>query len=128
MNLKEKEAFMFENLKQTFDKGIEFAFATTEKVEKAAREFAKENNLNKEEAKKLIDSWIKKSEEIKKALEKQIAELQKTTIAKMNLVTMEDYKVLEARIKKLEAKGRHPVKEAIKVKSARKVTPQKPIR
>ena len=52
MNLKEKEAFMFENLKQTFDKGIEFAFATTEKVEKAAREFAKENNLNKEEAKK----------------------------------------------------------------------------
>jgi len=119
---------MFENLKQTFDKGIEFAFATTEKVEKAAREFAKENNLNKEEAKKLIDSWIKKSEEIKKALEKQIAELQKTTIAKMNLVTMEDYKVLETRIKKLESKGRQPVKDAIKVKSARKVTPKKPIR
>ena len=128
MNLKEKEVFMFENLKQTFDKGIEFAFATTEKVEKAAREFAKENNLNKEEAKKLIDSWIKKSEEIKKALEKQIAELQKTTIAKMNLVTMEDYKVLETRIKKLESKGRQPVKDAIKVKSARKVTPKKPIR
>ena len=58
---------MFENLKQAFDKGVEFAFATTEKVEKAAIEFAKENNLNKEEAKKLIDQWVKKSEEMKKS-------------------------------------------------------------
>jgi polyhydroxyalkanoate synthesis regulator phasin len=127
MNFKEREVSMFENLKQSFDKGIEFAFATTEKIEKAAKEFAKENNLNKEEAKKLIDSWIKKSEEIKKALEKQFAELQKTTIAKMNLVTKEDYKALEARIKKLETKGRQPVKEMVKVKPAKKVTPKKPI-
>ena len=47
---------MFENLKQAFDKGVEFAFSTTEKIEKAAIEFAKENNLNKEEAKKLVNN------------------------------------------------------------------------
>ncbi len=99
---------MFENLKQAFDKGVEFAFSTTEKIEKAAIEFAKENNLNKEEAKKLVNNWIKKSEEIKKALEIQVAEIQKATIKKMNLVTMEDYKNLEARIKKLEGKGKQP--------------------
>jgi polyhydroxyalkanoate synthesis regulator phasin len=105
---------MFENLKEAFDKGVEFAFATTDKIEKAALEFAKENNLNKEEAKKLLDQWVKKSEEMKKSLEKQITELQKKTIAKMNLVTMEDYKALETRIKKLEAKGKPPVKKVRK--------------
>jgi polyhydroxyalkanoate synthesis regulator phasin len=114
---------MFENLKQAFDKGVEFAFSTTEKVEKAAIEFAKENNLNKEEAKKLINHWVKKSEEMKKTLEKQIAELQKTTITKMNLVTMEDYKVLEARINKLEGKGEKP----IKAKPVKKVARKKPL-
>jgi polyhydroxyalkanoate synthesis regulator phasin len=105
---------MFENLKQAFDKGVEFAFSTTEKVEKAAIEFAKENNLNKEEAKKLIDHWVTRSEEMRKAIGKQITELQKTTIAKMNLVTMEDYKALEGRIKKLEGKGKKPVKKVSK--------------
>jgi polyhydroxyalkanoate synthesis regulator phasin len=105
---------MFENLKQAFDKGVEFAFSTTDKIEKAALEFAKENNLNKEEAKKLFDQWVKKSEEMKKNLEKQITELQKKTIAKMNLVTMQDYKALEARIKKLEGKGKTPVKKVRK--------------
>jgi hypothetical protein len=41
---------------------------------------------------------------------------------------MEDYKALEARIKKLETKGRQPVKEVIKVKPTKRVTPKKPIR
>ncbi|MCX6247215.1 MAG: polyhydroxyalkanoate synthesis regulator [Bacteroidetes bacterium] len=110
---------MFENLKHAFDKGVEYAFTTSEKIEKAAKEFAKENNLTKEEAKKLYDQWLKKSDEMKASLEKQIVELQKTTIKKMNLVTKEDYKVLEARIKKLEGTGKKPAKPA------RKSTPVK---
>jgi polyhydroxyalkanoate synthesis regulator phasin len=118
---------MFESLKQAFDKGVEYAFTTTEKIEKAAKEFAKENNLNKEEAKKLLDHWVKKSEEMKVALEKQIAELQKATIAKMNLVTKEDYKALEARIKKLEGSGKKPVKPARKAKPVKKVVKKKPV-
>jgi polyhydroxyalkanoate synthesis regulator phasin len=119
---------MFESLKQAFDKGVEYAFTTTEKIEKAAKEFAKENNLNKEEAKKLIDHWVKKSEEMKVALEKQIAELQKATITKMNLVTREDYKVLETRIKKLEGSGKKPVKPARKTKPVKKVVKKKPVK
>jgi len=112
---------MFESLKSAFDKGVEYAFTTTEKVEKAAKEFAKENNLNKEEAKKLLDHWVKKSEEMKVSLEKHIAELHKATIAKMNLVTKEDYKILEARIKKLEGSGKKPVKPARKTSPVKKV-------
>ncbi len=117
---------MFENLKQAFDKGVEYAFATTEKIEKAAMEFAKENNLTKKEAKKLIDHWVKKSEEMKVSLEIQIAELQKTTISKMNLVTMEHYKALEARIKKLEGTGKQPLKPVSKAKPVKKVVKKKP--
>jgi len=105
---------MFEELKKAFDKGVEYAFATTDKIEKAAIEFARENNLNKEEAKKLLDHWVKKSETMKKDLEKQIAGLQKAAIAKMNLVTREDYKTLEQRIKKLEGAKKGPVKPATK--------------
>ena len=119
---------MFENLKQAFDKGVEYAFTTTEKIEKAAKEFAKENNLNKEEAKKLIDHWVKKSEEMKEALEKQIAELQKATIAKMNLVTKKDYHALEVRIKKLEGTGKTPVKLVRKAKPVKKVVKKTPVK
>jgi polyhydroxyalkanoate synthesis regulator phasin len=93
---------MFENLKKAWDRGVEYAFETRDKIEKAAKEFAKENNLNKEEAKKLLDQWIKRSEEARKSLEKQVVEIQKSAINKMNLVTREDYKKLENRIKKLE--------------------------
>jgi polyhydroxyalkanoate synthesis regulator phasin len=119
--IKKRRKAMFENLKQALDKGVEYAFTTSEKIEKAAKEFAKENNLNKKEAQKLIDHWVKKSEEMKKSLEKQIIELQKATMAKMNLVTMEDSKILEVRIKKLEGTGKKPVKPPVKAKPVKKV-------
>ena len=50
---------MFEELKKTLDKGMDYAFMTKDKIENAIRDFAKENNLNKEEAKKLLDQVIK---------------------------------------------------------------------
>ena len=119
---------MFEELKKAFDKGVEYAFATTEKIEKAALDFARENNLNKEEAKKLIDQWVKKSEKMKKDLEKQVTEIQKAAIAKMNLVTREDYKALEQRIKKLESVKTGPVKPAARTKPVKKAASRKPVK
>jgi len=106
---------MFEELKKALDKGMDYAFMTKDKVEKAVKEFAKENNLNKEEAKKLIDQMVKKSEEARVNLEEKIVELQKAAIAKMNLVTKEDYKKLEDRIKKLEGYHKSPGKPAKKI-------------
>ena len=101
---------MFEELKKAMDKGMEYAFMTRDKVEKAVKDFAKENNLNKEEAKKLLDQMVKKSEETWKNVEEKVVEIQKTAIEKMNLVTKEDYKKLEDRIKKLEGFHKTPVK------------------
>ena len=110
---------MFEELKKTLDKGMDYAFMTKDKVEKAVKEFAKENNLNKEEAKKLIDQIVKKSEETRSYLEERAVELQKAAIAKMNLVTKADYKKLEDRIKKLESYKKTPAKPKKKVTAAR---------
>jgi polyhydroxyalkanoate synthesis regulator phasin len=95
---------MFEDLKKTFDKGMEYAFSTRDKIEKSVKDFAKENNLNKDEAKKLLDQMLKKSDAMRKDLEKKIVEIQKAAIDKMDLVTKADYKKLEDRIKKLEGK------------------------
>ncbi|HTX87936.1 MAG TPA: hypothetical protein VMC08_03020 [Bacteroidales bacterium] len=104
---------MFEGLKKTFEKGREFAFETTDKIEKAAKEFAAENNLTREEAKRLMDQWVKKAAETRKNVEKQVITLQKSAIDKMNLVTREDLMKLEARLAKLEKGQKAPAKRKV---------------
>lgn len=95
---------MFENLKETLEKGIDYAFMTSEKIAKAAKELAKENNLTKEEAKKLIDFLQKKSEETRQNLEKTLQDLLKASLKKMEIPTREEIQKLENRISKLEGK------------------------
>ena len=101
---------MFEDLKKTIDKGIDFAFMNAEKLAKAAQDMAKENKLTKEEAKKLYEHLVKKSEEARKSIEDDLQLAVKNTLKKMNIPTREDIKKLEDRIKKLEAVKKAPVK------------------
>ena len=115
---------MFEDLKKKFEKGIEYAFSTRDKIEKAVKEFARDNNLTREEAEKLLNQVVKKSDAFRKGLEKKVVEIQKTAIAKMDLVTREDYEKLEKRLKKLESSGKTPVKS--RPKAVKKVTRKAP--
>ena len=101
---------MFEDLKKTIDKGLDVAFMNAEKLAQAAKDLAKENKLNKEEAKKLYDYLVKKSEEAKKTVETEVQVIIKTTLKKMNVPTQDDLKKLEDRIKKLESGKKAPVK------------------
>ena len=107
---------MFEELKKSLDKGLEYAFMTRDKLTKAAKDMAKENNLTKEEAGKLLDHLVKKSEETKKTLEDNFQVMVKTTMHKMNIPTKEEIRKLEDRIKKLEARKvpAKPVKKPLK--------------
>jgi len=109
---------MFDNLKKTLDKSIDYAFATTEKITKTAKELAKENNLTKEDAKKLLDHLLKKSEEARVSMEKNVQDFIKSNLKKMDILTKDDLKGLEARIKKLEGIKPKPTK----------VTRKKPVR
>jgi len=103
---------MLESLKEKIDKGMEYAFMTTEKVTKAAKDLAKEHNLTKEEAKKLLDQLLKKSEETRKNLETNIQAVVKAALEKVNAPVRNDIKKLEERVKKLEAFHKVPVKAA----------------
>ena len=105
---------MLEELKKSVDKGVDFAFATGEKIAKAAKEMAKENKLTKEEAKHLLDYLVKKSEETRATIEKELQEVVKTSLKKMNIPTKDDVKKLEDRIKKLEGRKRAPAKAKAK--------------
>ncbi|MFZ4520843.1 MAG: phasin family protein [Bacteroidales bacterium] len=108
---------MFEDLKKSIDKGIDFAFMNAEKLAKAATDMAKENKLTKEEAKKLYEHLVKKSEEARKSIEDDLQLAVKNTLKKMNIPTRDDIKKLEDRIKKLESVKKAPAK----VKPAPKV-------
>lgn len=101
---------MFEDLKKSIDKGLDIAFMNAEKLAQAAKDLAKENKLTKEEAKKLYDYLVKKSEEAKKTVEDDLQTLVKTTLKKMDVVVQDDLKKLEDRIKKLEGAKKAPVK------------------
>ena len=101
---------MFEELKKTIDKGLDVAFMNAEKLAQAAKDLAKENKLTKEEAKKLYDYLLKKSEEAKKNVEDELQVLVKNALNKMNIPTRDDLKKLEDRLKKLEPVKKSPVK------------------
>ena len=99
---------MFEDLKKTIDKGLDIAFMNAEKLAQSAKDLAKENKLTKEEAKKLYEYLVKKSEEAKKTVEDEVQVLVKNTLKKMDVALQDDLKKLEARIKKLESGKKSP--------------------
>jgi len=115
---------MFEDLKKMLDKGLDYATMTRDKVTQAAKDMARENNLTKEEAKKLLDHLVKKSDEARKALEANVQELIQVSLKKMRVPTQEDVRKLEERIKKLEATKKTPAKSKPRVKPS----PKKPVR
>lgn len=110
---------MFEDLKKSIDKGLDFAFMNAEKLAQSAKDLAKENKLTKEEAKKLYDYLLKKSEEAKQTVEDDLQMLVKTTLKKMNVPSQEEIKKLEDRIKKLEAANKTTVKAKVAPKVAK---------
>jgi len=101
---------MFEDVKKTIDKGLDYAFMNAEKLAQAAKDLAKEHKLTKEEAKKLYDHLMAKSEDAKKTVEAELQVLVKNTLKKMNIPTQDEIKKLEDRIKKLESAKKSPVK------------------
>jgi polyhydroxyalkanoate synthesis regulator phasin len=111
---------MLKELKESIDKGIEYATMTTDKLTKAAAELARENKLTKEEAKKLLDHLVQKSEATRKTLENDLQELLKSTLKKMNIPAQEDIRRLEDRIKKLESYHKSPAKPKAKPAAVKK--------
>lgn len=93
---------MLEIIKKTILLSIGLASLTKEKIEDLAKEISKNSKLTEEEGKKLFDDLLKKSEEAKSNLEKQVNELIKNALKKVDIPSHEDFQKLKKRIKKLE--------------------------
>jgi len=94
---------MIENLKKTLDKGIDYAFMTKDKIAKAAKDLAKEHNLTREEAEKLLDHLQKRSVETRNNIESSMQDFVHSSLKKMDVPTKEEFRKMEARVKKLES-------------------------
>lgn len=115
---------MLDELKKSIDKGLDYAFMTGEKLAQAAKDLAKENKLTKEDAKKLLDHLVKKSDETRKNIENELNEVVKNSMKKMNIPTRDEVKKLEERIKKLESMTKTPAKAKVKPVTVKAVKPK----
>ncbi len=116
---------MLDDLKETLDKGIDYAFMTTEKITKAAKKMAKENNLTTEDGKKLLDYLQKRSDETRKMVEGSLQDFVKSSLKKMDVPTKAEMKRLETRIKELEAANKKAAPKK-KVAPKKKAAPRRP--
>ncbi|MCD5407368.1 MAG: hypothetical protein LRZ99_06730 [Desulfotomaculum sp.] len=83
--------------------GIGVTAMTREKVEEFAKKTATENNLTEEEGRNLVKELLKKSEEAKRNLEKQVGKLAKDKLEELEVPSREEFQQLEARLQHLES-------------------------
>lgn len=95
---------MFDLIKKTILTGVGIATMTKDKVEELAKELTENGKMSEKEGKKFINELLKKSEEVKKDLEKRIEGVVRKTLEKLNIATKEDIDELIAKIKRLEQK------------------------
>ena len=93
---------MLEILKKTVLTGIGLAALTGEKIEELARDLAKAGNLSEREGRELVTELLKKSEQARKDLEKQVDQMVARGLKKLDIPTRQEVSRLERKIAKLE--------------------------
>ena len=96
---------MLESLKKALYAGVGLAFVTRDKIEEMAKKLAEEAKLSEGEGKKLVDEFLKKSEDAKAALEKMVSATVGSALDRLDIPKRSELKALEARIAALEARG-----------------------
>jgi polyhydroxyalkanoate synthesis regulator phasin len=91
-------------LKKGLAFGIGLALASKEQVEKLIDELVKKGELSLEESKDIINQWKQQTEERKAELQRIVREQVKQVIDKFDLVTKDELRQLEQRIRSLEEK------------------------
>ncbi len=89
---------MNEIIKKTLFTGLGLAFLTKEKIEELTKDFVSKGKLSEQEGKNLYDDLLKKAEESKEEVKKQIEAITNETMKKMNLASRDELKTLEKRL------------------------------
>lgn len=87
---------MIDLVKKAMFTGIGMMSLSKEKVEEIAGEFVEKGKLSEQEGKNLVSDLLKRSEESKGALKKQIEAVVKSTVAKMDIATKTDIEALKS--------------------------------
>lgn len=93
-----------DDFRSTFYSGVGLFLKGKEKIEEAAREFAKDNELAAEDGEKFVKDAVNKATEAKNDLEKFVEDKVDKIVGKMNLVKKTEYDELKKKCDELEAK------------------------
>ena len=92
---------MIDLIKKAVLTGIGVASLTKEKIEEVSKEFIEKGKLSEDEGEKLVADMLKRAEDSRNSLEKQIKKNVDTTLGKMQLVRASDISGLKSEIESL---------------------------
>jgi polyhydroxyalkanoate synthesis regulator phasin len=92
---------MFDLIKKTMLVGLGLAFLTKEKIVELSTEFAQKGKLSEREGKRFFDELLKRSEDARKEVRRQIEKMVKEALKKINLTTRDDLLKLEKQLNEL---------------------------
>lgn len=99
---------MIDTLRKALYAGVGVAFLTRDKIEEIAKKLAEEAKLSESEGKKLVDEFLKKSDDAKSSLDKMVSSAVSAAFEKLDIPRRSELKALEERVKALEAKSAGP--------------------
>ncbi len=99
---------MFDLLKKSVYSTIGLAYLTREKLEEMGKKMAQDADATEEEGRKFIDELLKKSDEAKGAMSRQIHDIVEKTLRNLDLPTRGELRRLENRVAELERKTEPP--------------------
>lgn len=94
---------MLDAMYKTFLVGVGLAAATKEKIDAHVKELVEKGRLSAQEGRELADGMLKKSEQARKDLQKQVEKWAQRALAKLNVPSRQELEKLAARVEKLEA-------------------------
>ena len=94
---------MLDSIHKMFLAGVGLAAMTKEKIDEQIKELVEKGKLTEQEAREVADDMLKKSEQARKDIQKQVEEFVKQTLQTIRVASKKDVEDLAARVEKLEA-------------------------
>jgi len=95
---------MLDSIHKMFLAGVGFAAMTKDKIDEHIKELVEKGKLTEKEGREMAEDVLKKSEQARKDLQKQVEEYVQKVLNKLQIPSKEEVEELAARIEKLEAK------------------------
>lgn len=95
---------MIDLIKKAMFTGIGMLSLSKDKVEEIARDFMDKGKLSEKEGERLVDDLLKKSEESRQELKKQIEEQVQALLEKMDLASKKDLAAIRTEIDDIKSK------------------------